>query len=248
MFPKAFALSFALISSAAAASTQVQVGKDGFTFTPPTLTGINPGDTITYNFNPKVLYLSTPEFSIMANFPEPFRCTIIICRSMSPSSWRLLLWLCADLRQPLTNHIHHQGNGHETNLGILCPGKSLPAGNGAFHKRVCHLSFKGALNLLFTRATSGANTFDAFALAANKSSPSTSPPDGLPVGGLRKRTVDVGVNGTFMFSSNNITEPPGTVIEFGFNPNVSFYILVRLQQFHPLPSSNIIYLIRYFSF
>lgn len=69
--------------------------------------------------------------------------------------------------------------------------------------------------------TTGTNTFEAYQLASNKSAtPSLSPPDGLPVGGLRKTEVDVGVGTGTIFSSNNITEPVGTIVEFNFNPKV----------------------------
>ncbi|KAK0725101.1 hypothetical protein B0H67DRAFT_641555 [Lasiosphaeris hirsuta] len=63
------------------------------------------------------------------------------------------------------------------------------------------------------------NTFDAYkALAAKSPPPSLSPPDGLPNGGVRRTTVDVGLNGTLTYSPNNITEPPRTIVEFRFNP------------------------------
>jgi len=71
------------------------------------------------------------------------------------------------------------------------------------------------------RPTTG-NTIDAFKKLASNATTSTSPPDGLPIGGLRKTSVDVGLNGALMFSSNNITELPRTVVEFSFNPKVSF--------------------------
>lgn len=51
---KSLAFGLALVSAVAGANIQVQVGKVGLNFDPPTLTGVNPGDTITYNFNPKV--------------------------------------------------------------------------------------------------------------------------------------------------------------------------------------------------
>jgi plastocyanin len=49
---KAIALALSFVSSALGANTVVQVGKDGLTFTPPTISA-SPGDTVTYNFNPK---------------------------------------------------------------------------------------------------------------------------------------------------------------------------------------------------
>ncbi|KAK3935940.1 hypothetical protein QBC46DRAFT_396249 [Diplogelasinospora grovesii] len=66
--------------------------------------------------------------------------------------------------------------------------------------------------------TSG-NTIDAFKASAAKASTSTSPPDGLPVGGLRKLHIDVGLGGNLTFSPNNVTNAlPRTVVEFSFNP------------------------------
>jgi hypothetical protein len=71
------------------------------------------------------------------------------------------------------------------------------------------------------------NTIDAFrdrAKSPNAITPSISPPGGVPLEGkhkgVRKTKVDVGVGTDLMFNSNNITEPPGTVIEFSFNPKV----------------------------
>ena len=62
------------------------------------------------------------------------------------------------------------------------------------------------------------NTFEAFRDLAAKAPTSTSPADGLPVGGLRKLKVDVGLDGKLTFTPNNITELPNTVVSFSFNP------------------------------
>lgn len=63
------------------------------------------------------------------------------------------------------------------------------------------------------------NTFEDYkVLAAKAQIPSLSPPGGLPTGGIRKTTVDVGLNGTLTYYPNNIVEPPNTVVEFKFNP------------------------------
>jgi hypothetical protein len=68
------------------------------------------------------------------------------------------------------------------------------------------------------------NTFDAYkAKALTASKPSSSPPDGLPVGGLRKTSVIVGVNGLLQYSPNNITSLVGEVVEFNFNPAVGIF-------------------------
>jgi plastocyanin len=70
----------------------------------------------------------------------------------------------------------------------------------------------------FNSPTSG-NTIEAFTALANKTAPpSLSPPNGLPVGGVRKLHIDVGLDGKLAFSPQNSTEPPGTVVEFSFNP------------------------------
>lgn len=72
--------------------------------------------------------------------------------------------------------------------------------------------------LISCASPSTGNTFDAFKKLAQNAPTSTSPPGGLPVGGLRKLRVDVGPNGQLIYSPNNITELPRTVVEFSFNP------------------------------
>lgn len=42
------------------------------------------------------------------------------------------------------------------------------------------------------------NTFDKYKTTASTAGPSTSPPDGLPVGGLRKLHIDVGFDGNLI--------------------------------------------------
>ena len=69
-------------------------------------------------------------------------------------------------------------------------------------------------------APTAGNTIDAFKAAAKTASMSTSPPNGLPIGGLRKTSVQVGPGGNLTYSPNNITALPGEVIEFAFNPKV----------------------------
>lgn len=62
---------------------------------------------------------------------------------------------------------------------------------------------------------------DAFKnLAKAAATPSTSPPDGLPVGGLRKTLVDVGAGGKLVFNPQNISSLVGEKIVFNFNPKV----------------------------
>ncbi|KAI0154887.1 hypothetical protein GGR57DRAFT_99523 [Xylariaceae sp. FL1272] len=63
------------------------------------------------------------------------------------------------------------------------------------------------------------NTFDAYKTKAQTAAtPSTPSADVLPVGGLRKTHVNVGVGTDLMFDPSNIVEPVGTVIEFNYNP------------------------------
>jgi hypothetical protein len=63
------------------------------------------------------------------------------------------------------------------------------------------------------------NTLDAYKAKAATASTSTSPPDGIPIGGLREFRVEVGVNG-LTYTPNNIIDLVGTVVTFGLNPKV----------------------------
>jgi len=63
------------------------------------------------------------------------------------------------------------------------------------------------------------NTFDAYKAKAATASTSTSPHDGLPIGGLRKFRVEAGKDG-LTYTPNNVVDLVGTVVEFGFNPKV----------------------------
>jgi hypothetical protein len=76
------------------------------------------------------------------------------------------------------------------------------------------------LTILLDRPATG-NTFEAYKSKAAEASTSTSPSDGLPVGGLRVVKVDVGLEGKLAFTPDDIIEPPGTIVEFSFNPKVS---------------------------
>ncbi|KAM0271621.1 hypothetical protein ACHAQH_009048 [Verticillium albo-atrum] len=67
-------------------------------------------------------------------------------------------------------------------------------------------------------APESGNTFQAFKDKAKGAPDSTSPADGLPVGGLRVTQVEVGVDDKFIFKPNDIKEPIGTHIQFNFNP------------------------------
>lgn len=71
--------------------------------------------------------------------------------------------------------------------------------------------------------TEGDKTLQAFKEKAKVAqTPSISPADGLPVGGLRKTSIEVGPAGTFTFSPANVTSLVGEVLSFNFNPKVSF--------------------------
>ncbi|KAM7211301.1 hypothetical protein V8F06_013306 [Rhypophila decipiens] len=72
-------------------------------------------------------------------------------------------------------------------------------------------------------APSSGKTLDAFKELAKKApKPSQSPPDLLPkagaLDGVRKLNVEVGVGTELKFAPNNITELPGTIVSFKFNP------------------------------
>lgn len=69
--------------------------------------------------------------------------------------------------------------------------------------------------------TEGAKTLQAFKEKAKVAkTPSLSPANLLPVGGLRKTNIEVGPAGTFTFSPANITSLVGEVLSFAFNPKV----------------------------
>ena len=78
-------------------------------------------------------------------------------------------------------------------------------------------------HLTITSPDSGDKTFDAFKALALKASKPSIAPGKLPIGGLRKLSVDVGANG-LTFTPNNITEIGRTVVEFTFNPKVCPFI------------------------
>lgn len=79
---------------------QVQVGANGnLTFDPETITA-NVGDTVIYNFHPKVsLAFSEVWEETLLISVEPFCYPIKLRRSVPSSCGRLLLWVCAH-RQP----------------------------------------------------------------------------------------------------------------------------------------------------
>jgi plastocyanin len=54
--------------------------------------------------------------------------------------------------------------------------------------------------------------------AKTATTPSQSPPDPKPIGGLRKTSIDVGPAGTLTFSPANVTSLVGEILAFNFNP------------------------------
>ena len=95
----------------------------------------------------------------------------------------------------------------------------MPVWNGSCHQCVSQLTPSAFAPADKTSSPTSGNTIDAFKTAAKTASTSTSPPNGLPIGGLRKTSVQVGPGGNLTYSPNNITNAlPGEVIEFAFNP------------------------------
>jgi hypothetical protein len=113
-----------LVSSAAGASFQVQVGENGtLTFNPQTINA-QPDDTVTYFFHPKVSF--TPHLSSIESqltFAESFRHPIVFPRSVSSSCRRVLLRIRSYSR-PYCRFAHdmdNYGERYQANLGVLCP-------------------------------------------------------------------------------------------------------------------------------
>ncbi|KAK1755488.1 Cupredoxin, partial [Echria macrotheca] len=179
-----------LASAASAAHFDVTVGKGGqLKFNPETIDA-HKGDTITYNFFAK------NHSVIQSSFDKP--CVPIpgggIFSGFVPTA-------DPDVASRTTFTIEVKD---ETPIWIYC-GQTV--GNH------CQNGMVHAIN-----APKTGNTFDAFKqLAAKAPPPSISPPGG-PTGGVRKTTVDVGLNGTLTYTPNDIVEIPGTIVEFKFNP------------------------------
>ncbi|KAK0721625.1 hypothetical protein B0T26DRAFT_673425 [Lasiosphaeria miniovina] len=190
-------LSLPLLAAAVAAyagvNHQVTVGKDAkLVFDPPTLSAA-PGDTVTYSFFAKNHSVT------QSSFAQP-------CQPLAGGGF-----FSAFTPNPATD-----GSASPTTFTItINDTKPIWAYCGQTNGDHCQKGMVHAINA----PTSGTNTFQAFSdLALKASTPSGSPPDGLPVGGLRKLSVIVGFNGTLTYSPNNITAPPRTVIEFSYNP------------------------------
>ncbi|KAK0627416.1 Cupredoxin [Immersiella caudata] len=181
---------FLLVSLASATHHVVTVGKGGqLKFDPETLVAV-PGDTITYN------YFARNHSVTQSSFDKPcqplvgggFFSGFVPTESPDIAS-RTTFTITVNDTRPIWVYCS-QTNGNHCQSGML-----------------------HAVN-----APTQGNTFSAFKDLAAKAPTSTSPPDGLPVGGLRKTTVDVGLDGNLTYSPNSINEPPRTVVEFSYNP------------------------------
>ncbi|KAK0636459.1 hypothetical protein B0T17DRAFT_551741 [Bombardia bombarda] len=189
---RAFLPTAALLASIAeAAHYTVTVGKGGLKFDPENLVAA-PGDTVEYQFFAK------KHSVVQSSFAEP-------CKPLAAGGFfsgftptdspdtaaRTTFTITVNDTKPIWAYCSQTTGDH-------CQ-------NGMVHS--------------INAPTSGTNTLDAFRnLAKAAAKPSTSPPDLLPVGGLRKLRVDVGLGGNLTFTPSNITELARTVVEFSFNP------------------------------
>ncbi|KAI0013064.1 hypothetical protein F4779DRAFT_613935 [Xylariaceae sp. FL0662B] len=180
--------SFAALANAA--HFDVTVGKGGqLKFDPETL-NTQVGDTVTYSFFAKNHAVAQSTFDNPCQLQKDG-----VFSGFTPNE-------SPDIAAPTTFTI----TVNDTKpLWFYCPQTS---GNH------CQNGMVHAIN-----APPSGNTFDAYkAKAQNAATPSTPPVDTLPAGGLRKVHIDVGFDGNLVFNPNNITEPVGTVLEFGYNP------------------------------
>ncbi|KAI1307797.1 hypothetical protein F5Y03DRAFT_116543 [Xylaria venustula] len=189
--PSSRALGLALfISLATAANIEVTVGKDSKLEFNPASIKAEVGDTITYKFFSKNHAVAQSTFADPCHLQDNG-----IFSGFTPNT-------SPDVAAP-TDFTITVNNTKP--LWFYCPQTN---GNH------CQSGMVHAIN-----APDTGNTFDAYkAKAQTASTPSTPPADTLPVGGLRKLHIDVGVNGTLMFNPNNVTELVGTVVEFSYNP------------------------------
>ncbi|ORY58243.1 Cupredoxin [Pseudomassariella vexata] len=185
----AFAALSSLASLASATKYSVHVGKGGqLKFDPETLTA-QVGDEITYQF------FARNHSVTQSSFAEP-------CKPQSGGFFSgFTPSPSADVTAPTTFTI----TVNDTNpIWIYC---------GQTNGDHCQNGMIHAIN-----APAEGNTFDKYkSNAASAQKPSISPPDGLPVGGLRKLHIDVGFDGNLVFNPSNVTELVGTLVEFGFN-------------------------------
>ncbi|KAK0715208.1 hypothetical protein B0H67DRAFT_488705 [Lasiosphaeris hirsuta] len=180
-----------LASTAAATHFQVTVGKDNqLRFVPEQIDAV-PGDTITYNF------FARNHAVVQSSFDKP-------CEPQAGNAF--FSGFTPTPSPDVASRTTFTITVNDTKpIWVYCPQTN---GNH------CQNGMVQSINA----PKQGSNTFDAYKALAAKASTSKSPADGLPVGGERKLTVDVGPNGALVYSSNNITELPRTVVEFLFNP------------------------------
>ncbi|KAI1321912.1 hypothetical protein F5Y16DRAFT_413577 [Xylariaceae sp. FL0255] len=185
------ALALAYFSSlASAASYIVTVGAGGLLqFDPPTLTA-QIGDTITYKFFSKNHAVAQSTFADPCHLQENG-----IFSGFTPNN-------SSTIAAPTDFTITINDT---TPLWFYCP---QTTGNH------CQSGMVHSIN-----APATGNTFAAYQAKAKTAATPSTPPEGtLPVGGLRKLHIDVGLNGETIFSPNNVTELIGTVVEFSYNP------------------------------
>ncbi|KAN0095636.1 hypothetical protein V8E51_016347 [Hyaloscypha variabilis] len=168
---------------------QVQVGANGnLTFDPETIVA-NVGDTVVYNFHPKNHSVTQSSFQDPCHdLPGGFFSGFVPTDNLTAASPTTFTITINDTKP----------------IWVYC---------AQTEKSHCQSGMVHAIN-----APTTGNTIDAFKAAASKASTSTSPANGLPVGGLRKTSVIVSPNDELQYSSNNITALIGEVIEFSFNP------------------------------
>jgi len=129
-------LALGLALTVSGANIQVQVGKTGLTFDPVTINA-NVGDSVTYNFFPKVSLLHWWAARGFADYlrPESFGSAIVISRSMPPTCSRFLFGFRANSRYNygFPHDMDHSSQWYEANMGLLCSDsrKSLPVGDGS---------------------------------------------------------------------------------------------------------------------
>ncbi|KAI1079097.1 hypothetical protein F5B20DRAFT_544942 [Whalleya microplaca] len=180
--------SFAVFTNAA--HFDVTTGKGGqLKFDPETLTA-QAGDTITYSFFAKNHAVAQSTFDNPCQLQEN-----AIFSGFTPND-------SPDIAAPTTFTITINDTKP---LWFYCPQTN---GNH------CQNGMVHAIN-----APPSGNTFDAYkAKAQQATTPSTPSVSTQPSGGLRKVHIDVGFDGDLVFNPNKVTEPVGTVVEFGYNP------------------------------
>ncbi|UNI19259.1 hypothetical protein JDV02_005455 [Purpureocillium takamizusanense] len=189
MKPASAALTLLLAGLGDAASWDVTVGKGGKLKFDPETVAARTGDTITYHF------FSKNHTVTQSSFDKP--CQLLdkggFFSGFTPTA-------SDSVEAPTTFTITINDTKP---VWVYC---SQTTGNH------CQSGMVHAIN-----APTMGNTLDAYKEKAKGAPTSAAPANGLPVGGTRVLHVDVGLNG-LTFTPNNVTELPGTVVEFNFNP------------------------------